>query len=107
MQLSSQLLATIPAGFQDNLQRARNKLEELKRQPGLASSRKRAIAPDDRSFLTATDPDTPLRRSMVRLWPSFSGQSSGIGPLPGTGIVGLRQGDRAWGPPPSATPKAA
>ncbi|MFN9622081.1 MAG: serine protease, partial [Cyanobacteriota bacterium] len=90
------LVATTPAAFQELLQRARNNLEELKRQQDLATGKKQAIAPDDRSYLNTRDPNTPLRRSVVRLWPTFSGKTSGIGPLLGTGFVVLRQGDRAW-----------
>ncbi|MFN9623790.1 MAG: serine protease, partial [Cyanobacteriota bacterium] len=85
------LVATTPAAFQELLQRARNNLEELKRQQDLATGKKQAIAPDDRSYLNTSDPNTPLRRSVVRLWATFSG-----GPLLGTGFVVLRQGDRAW-----------
>jgi tetratricopeptide (TPR) repeat protein len=96
VQLYIRLVATYPARFQEDLQRARNNLDDLKRQQDLASGAKRQVAPDDRSYLNPSDPDTPLRRSVVRLWPTFAGKKNGIGPLLGTGFVVRRQGDRAW-----------
>jgi superkiller protein 3 len=90
VQLFTRLVATYPASFKEDLHRARNNLEYLKRQQDLASGNQ-PIAPGDRSYLNASDPDTPLRRSVVRLWATFA---DGIGK--GTGFVLRRQGDRAW-----------
>ena len=110
LQLYTKLVAKNPADAvsQNGLQEARNNLENLKRLQDLATGQKRAIAPDDRTYLNPNDPNTPLRRSVVRLWPTFiektssgpekisSAKTSGIGPLLGTGFVVRRDGDRAW-----------
>ena len=53
------------------------------------------LAPIVQNYLPKDDPNTPLRRSVVRLWPTLSGKRAGIGDL-GTGFVVRRQGDRAW-----------
>jgi tetratricopeptide (TPR) repeat protein len=95
VRLYTQLVATYPARFKDDLQRARNNLEDLRRKEDLQLGRTREIAPSDRTYLNTNDPNTPLRRSVVRIWPTFSGTKSGIGLL-GTGFVVRREGDRAW-----------
>jgi superkiller protein 3 len=53
------------------------------------------LAATDLSYLPRNDPTTPVKRAVVRLWPTFSGKKSGIGLL-GTGFVVRREGDRAW-----------
>ncbi|MEB3156099.1 MAG: tetratricopeptide repeat protein, partial [Cyanobacteriota bacterium] len=88
------LAASNPA-FQDALQRSLNNLEELNRQEGIRTGTFTVVSPTDQTFLPKGDPDTPLRRSVVRLWPTFAGQTAGSGLL-GTGFVVRRQGDRAW-----------
>jgi tetratricopeptide (TPR) repeat protein len=95
VRLYTELVSTYPARFKDDLQRARNNLEDLRRKEDLQLGRKREIAPSDRTYLNTNDPNTPLRRSVVRIWPTFSGTRSGIGLL-GTGFVVRREGDRAW-----------
>jgi superkiller protein 3 len=47
------------------------------------------------SYLPQGDPLTSVKRSVVLLWPTFSGKNAGVGLL-GTGFVVRRQGDRAW-----------
>jgi hypothetical protein len=88
-------LAAANPAFQDDLQRFSNNLENLNRQEGLRTGERKLLAPTDLTFLPKDDPNTPLRRSVVRLWPTFAGQKPGVGQL-GTGFVVKRQGDRAW-----------
>ncbi|MEB3302374.1 MAG: tetratricopeptide repeat protein, partial [Cyanobacteriota bacterium] len=88
------LAATNPA-FQEDLQRTLNNLEELNRKEGIRTGAQQLLGADDISFLPKDDPNTEVKRSVVRLWPTFIGQQSGIGQL-GTGFVVKRQGDRAW-----------
>lgn len=86
------LAATNPA-FQEGLQRAITNLEELNRLEGIKSGKK-VVSPGDRSFLPKADPSTPLKRSVLRLLPTFTGEKAGI--RLGTAFVVKRQGDRAW-----------
>jgi hypothetical protein len=86
------MAATNPA-FQEDLQRVINNLEELNRKEGISSG-KPVLALNDRSFLPKEDPNTPLRRSVLRLLPTFTGEKPGI--RPGTAFVVKLQGDRAW-----------
>ena len=96
IELFTELASSNSQPFKDDLQRARNNQEVLQRTMDLGTGLKRAIAADDLSYLNANDPDSRLRRSVVRLWPTFSGPTTGSGPLLGTGFVVSRQGDRAW-----------
>ena len=71
-------------------------LEEVERLIGIASGRLKVLKPEESTrFLNSEDPLTPVRRSVVRILPTFSGKNSGVGLL-GTGFVVRRQGDRAW-----------
>ncbi|MBM5817400.1 MAG: tetratricopeptide repeat protein, partial [Cyanobacteria bacterium K_Offshore_surface_m2_239] len=88
-------LATANPAFEVDLQRYLNNFEDFKRKEGLRTGQRQLVAPTDLSYLPNNDPNTPLRRSVVRLWPSFAGQKQGLGLL-GTGFVVKRQGDRAW-----------
>jgi tetratricopeptide (TPR) repeat protein len=56
VRLFTQLVATYPARFKDDLQRARNTLENLRRKEDLQLGRKRAISPNDRTYLNTNDP---------------------------------------------------
>ena len=75
--------------FRRKLQRMLNNLEELNRLT------RQVIAANDRTYLPLQDPNTLLKRSVVKLFPTFQGESSGMGQY-GTGFVVSRQGDRAW-----------
>jgi superkiller protein 3 len=75
---------------------ARFKLEEVERLIGIASGTLKPLAPAEATrFLDPQDPLTPVRRSVVRIVPTFSGESSGLR-THGTGFVVRRQGDKAW-----------
>ena len=88
------LAANNPA-FQQDLQRTLNNLEELNRKEGIRTGAKQVLGAADVSYLPQNDPTTPVKRSVVRLWPTFAGKKTGIGLL-GTGFVVRREGDRAW-----------
>jgi tetratricopeptide (TPR) repeat protein len=88
-------LAAANPAFQDDLQRFLNNLEELNRKEGIRTGQQRVVAATDLSYLPRNDPTTPVKRAVVRLWPTFSGKKSGIGLL-GTGFVVRREGERAW-----------
>jgi superkiller protein 3 len=73
---------------------ARSNFEEVERLIGIADGKLQQLAPEDIRYLTQ-DPNTPVRRSVVRILPNFPGKSSGAG-AHGTGFVVRRQGDKAW-----------
>jgi hypothetical protein len=85
------LAASNPA-FQDALQRSLNNLENLNRAEGIRTGAQKPLAAENISYLPKGDPLTPVKRSVVRLWPEFA-TGSGSG---GTGFVVKRQGNRAW-----------
>jgi superkiller protein 3 len=69
------------------------KLEEVERRIGIAAGTKKPLSPAEATrFLDPKDPLTPVRRSVVRIVPTFSGESSGVR-THGTGFVVRRQGD--------------
>jgi tetratricopeptide (TPR) repeat protein len=71
-------------------------LEEVERLIGIASGRLKVLKPEESTrFLNSEDPLTPVRRSVVRILPTFSGKNSGTG-FHGTGFVLRRQGAKAW-----------
>lgn len=88
-------LAAIHDSYRVTLLEVLNTVEDLNRREGIETGAKREIAASDLSFLPRNDPATPLKRAVVRLWPTFNGKSIGIGLL-GTGFVVRREGDRAW-----------
>ncbi len=87
-------LAAVDNSFRVTLLEVLNTVEDLNRREGIETGAKREIAASDLSFLPRNDPATPLKRAVVRLWPTFNGKSR-IGLL-GTGFVVRRVGDRAW-----------
>jgi len=88
-------LAASNLAFQANLRRIQNNLDELNRKEGIRTGDKQVLAATNVSYLPQGDPLTPVKRSVVLLWPTFSGKNAGVGLL-GTGFVVRRQGDRAW-----------
>ena len=75
---------------------ARANLEEVERLIGIDAGNLKPLSPEEATrYLNPQDPFTPLRRSVVRILPIFSSQSSGFG-THGTGFVVRRQGDKAW-----------
>ncbi|MFN9622266.1 MAG: trypsin-like peptidase domain-containing protein [Cyanobacteriota bacterium] len=90
-----QPIAARKSSFQRKLLEVRNTLDEINRKDGIDTGSKRILSPTDLRYLPSSDPITPIKRSVVLLWPEFSGNNSGIGSL-GTGFVIRRQGDRAW-----------
>lgn len=88
------LAANNPA-FLRILQRTLNSREELNRKEGIRTGAKQVLPAADLSYLPKNDPSNVLKRSVVRLWPTFAGKKAGIGLL-GTGFVVRREGDRAW-----------
>jgi len=88
-------LAASNLAFQENLQRTLNNLDELNRKEGIRTGAKQVLPATNVSYLPQGDPLTPVKRSVVLLWPTFSGKNAGVGLL-GTGFVVRRQGDRAW-----------
>ena len=86
-------LAAANPAFQDDLQRTLNNLEELNRKEAIRTGQP-VLAATDLSYLPRHDPTTPVKRAVVRLLPTFSGNKSGMGL--GTGFVVRREGDRAW-----------
>ena len=88
------LAASNPA-FQEDLQRTLNSLEQLNRDEGIRSGATQVLGAADVRYLPSNDSTTPVKRAVVRLWPTFSVKNAGIGLL-GTGFVVRRQGDRAW-----------
>ena len=75
---------------------ARANLQELERLIAIARGTLKPLSPAEATrFLDPQDPLTPVRRSVVRILPTFSGKSSGAG-AHGTGFVVRRQGDKAW-----------
>ncbi len=74
----------------------RTNLEEVERLIGIASGTLKPLSPAEATrFLDSQDPLTPVRRSVVRIVPTFSGKSIGTG-THGTGFVVRRQGNKAW-----------
>lgn len=69
-------------------------LEELNRLIGINSGKYQELKPQDTAYLPK-DPLTPVRRSVVRIVPTFSGDRAGHG-LHGTGFVVRRQGGKSW-----------
>jgi tetratricopeptide (TPR) repeat protein len=88
-------LAASNRAFQEDLQRTQNNLDELNRKEGIRTGAKQVLPATNVSYLPQGDPLTSLKRSVVLLWPTFSGKNAGVGLL-GTGFVVRRQGDRAW-----------
>ena len=75
--------------------RARSNLEEVERLIAIAGGTLKPLSPAEASrYLDPQDPLAPVRRSVVRILPTFSGNSSGAG-AHGTGFVVRRQGDKA------------
>jgi len=72
----------------------------LKQWDGLKSLTKEVRAePSDLTYLPKGDPNTAVRRAVVRIWPRFTDKSSDSGSVvgqAGTGFVVKRTGDRAW-----------
>jgi tetratricopeptide (TPR) repeat protein len=81
--------------FEQDLQRTLNYLEQLNRQDGIRIGASQVLEASDVRYLPKNDPSIPVKRAVVRLWPTFSGKKGGPGLL-GTGFVVQRQGDRAW-----------
>jgi superkiller protein 3 len=77
-------------------QRSQNNLDELNRQEGIRSGRQKVVASSEASHLPPSDPFTPLKHAVVRLWPTFTGSANLSVETIGTGFVVRRQGDRAW-----------
>jgi len=88
-------LAASNLAFQADLQRIKNSLDELNRKEGIRTGAKQVLPATNVSYLPQGDPLTSVKRSVVLLWPTFSGKNAGVGLL-GTGFVVRRQGDRAW-----------
>ena len=88
-------LAAANPAFKEDLERSLNNLEELNRKEGIRSGALTPVPANALTYLPTNDPNTPLRRSVLRLWPTFAGKASGIGQL-GTAFVVKRLGDRAW-----------
>jgi tetratricopeptide (TPR) repeat protein len=88
-------LAASNLAFQADLQRIQNNLDELNRKEGIRTGAKQVLPATNVSYLPQGDPLTSVKRSVVLLWPTFSGKNAGVGLL-GTGFVVRRQGDRAW-----------
>ena len=75
--------------------RARSNLEEVERLIAIAGGTLKPLSPAEATrYLDPQDPLAPVRRSVVRILPTFSGNSSGAG-AHGTGFVVRRQGDKA------------
>jgi tetratricopeptide (TPR) repeat protein len=62
---------------------------------GIRTGPEKMLPAADLSYLPKNDPTNALKRSVVRLWPTFAGQKTNIG-LRGTGFVVRRDGDRSW-----------
>jgi tetratricopeptide (TPR) repeat protein len=88
-------LAAVENSFRVTLLEVLNTVEDLNRKEGIETGAIREITASDLSLLPRNDPATPLKRAVVRLWPTFNGKSIRIGLL-GTGFVVRRKGDRAW-----------
>jgi tetratricopeptide (TPR) repeat protein len=88
-------LAASNLAFQENLQLTQKNLDELNRKEGIRTGAKQVLPATNVSYLPQGDPLTSVKRSVVLLWPTFSGKNAGVGLL-GTGFVVRRQGDRAW-----------
>ncbi|MFN6131797.1 MAG: tetratricopeptide repeat protein [Synechococcaceae cyanobacterium] len=88
-------LAARNTAFKENLQRTLNNLEELNRREKIRTGTQ-VLGAEIVSYLPKNDPTTPVKRAVVRLWPTFRGTNAAMGPLLGTGFVVRRQGDRAW-----------
>ena len=89
------ILRPFATTYRDEIRRTQNSLEDLNRKEGIRSGGLRELAAGDLTYLPKADPSARVKRSVVRLWPSFSGGRLGIG-LVGTGFVVRREGDRAW-----------
>jgi tetratricopeptide (TPR) repeat protein len=73
----------------------RANLEQVERLIGIAGGTLKPLSPAESTrFLDPQDPLTPVRRSVVRILPTFSANSSGYGAW-GTGFVVRRQGGKA------------
>jgi superkiller protein 3 len=76
--------------------RAVSNLEEVERLIAIAGGTLKPLSPAEATrYLDPQDPLARVRRSVVRILPTFSGNSSGAG-AHGTGFVVRRQGDKAW-----------
>ena len=62
---------------------------------GIRTGPEKMLPAADLSYLPKNDPTNALKRSVVRLWPTFAGQKTNIG-LRGTGFVVRRDGERSW-----------
>jgi S1-C subfamily serine protease len=75
--------------------RARSNLEEVERLIAIAGGTLKPVSPAEASrYLNPQDPLARVRRSVVRILPTFSGNSSGAG-AHGPGFVVRRPGDQA------------
>jgi len=70
-------------------------LNDSLRIQGISRGTKREVTPSNLSFLPKGDPDTSLRRSVLKLQATFAGEMDEL-PQLGTAFVVKRQGDRAW-----------
>ena len=74
---------------------ARFNLEEVERLIAIAGGTLKPLSPAETTrYIDPQDPLARVRRSVVRILPTFSGNSSGAG-AHGTGFVVRRQGDKA------------
>jgi tetratricopeptide (TPR) repeat protein len=62
---------------------------------GIRTDAEQMLPAADLSYLPKNDPTNALKRSVVRLWPTFAGQKTNIG-LRDTGFVVRRDGERSW-----------
>jgi superkiller protein 3 len=73
---------------------AQNNLQEAQRQLALQQQPTQLIALNDTQYLSASDPLTPIKRSIVKISIRFEGNAKGT--AYGTGYVFKREGDIAW-----------
>jgi tetratricopeptide (TPR) repeat protein len=89
-------LAAANPAFKEDLQRTLNNLENLIREESKRTGAVKEVNKADLSYLPRADSINPVKRAVVRLYPTYGGKNSGVGPYVGTGFVVKRQGDRAW-----------
>jgi Trypsin-like peptidase domain len=70
-------------------------LNESRQIQQIREGKKRRVTPSTLTFLPKGDPDTSLKRSVLKLTPMFAGETN-ESPQFGTAFVVKRQGHRAW-----------
>jgi hypothetical protein len=89
VKIYTQMAGQHPCRFNDDLQRSRNTLENIRLEEAKAKGETKEIALDDTRYLSPDDPDVRLRRSVVKIHSRHPD-----GDYYGTGLLIRREGKR-------------